>query len=103
MAIKIIATVDQQDIELTGEQLGINNMDVPDDQVLDAVRDIVGEHIRDQDQQYTFAVRRAMNTETFYVYPKPGFGTKFGFCTNNVIKMRNICQLPHAFRQGLVG
>lgn len=76
MAIKVIATVDQQDIELTGEQLGFNDMNVPDEQVLDAVRAMVGEHLRDQDQQYTFAVRRALNTETIYVYPKPGFGSK---------------------------
>ena len=74
MAIKVVATIDQQDIELTGEQLGIDNMEAPDNQVLDTVRKVVGEQIRDQGGQYTFAVRRALNTETIYVYPKPGFG-----------------------------
>lgn len=76
MAIKVVATIDQQDIELTGEQLGITDIvNVPDQQVLDAVRGVVGEQIRDQGGQYTFAVRKALNTETIYVYPKPGFGS----------------------------
>jgi len=74
MAIKIIATINQQDIEMTGEQLGITELNVPDQQVLDAVRGVIGENIQDQNEQYTFAVRRALNTETIYVYPKPGFG-----------------------------
>ena len=74
MAIKVVATIDQQDIELTGEQLGILDMEVADQTVLDAVRGVVGEVIKDQGGDYTFAVRRALNTETIYVYPKPGFG-----------------------------
>jgi hypothetical protein len=74
MAIKVIVTINQQDTELTGEQLGIEDINVSDTTVLDAVRGIVGEQIRDDDQQYTFAVRRALNTETIYVYPKPTFG-----------------------------
>lgn len=74
MAIKVIVTINQQDTELTGEQLEIEDINVSDTTVLDAVRGIVGEQIRDDDQQYTFAVRRALNTETIYVYPKPTFG-----------------------------
>ena len=74
MAIKVIATINQNDLEMTGEQLGIEDINVTDEQVLTAVRGVVGEQIQDQNAQFTFAVRRALNTETIYVYPKPGFG-----------------------------
>lgn len=74
MAIKVIATVNQQDHEFTGEQLGIANMDAPDQQVLDAVRGVIGEAIRDQAGQYTYKVARALNSETLHVYPSGGFG-----------------------------
>lgn len=72
-------TIEQQDTDLTFEQLGLpvkedGQVDANDGQVLDAVRAIVGEQIRDQQGQYTFAVRRAINTGMVYVYPKPGFG-----------------------------
>ena len=74
-------TIDQQDTDLTFEQLGLPTdaegkvlETVTDGQVLDAVRGVVGEQIRDQGGQYTFAVRRALNTGMVYVYPKPGFG-----------------------------
>jgi hypothetical protein len=66
-------TINQTDTDLSFEQLGVN-MDTADGQILDAVRGVVGEQIRDQEGQYTFAVRRALNTNMVYVYPKPGFG-----------------------------
>lgn len=76
-------TIEQKDTDLTHEQLGLHvNEDGQvvenDGQILDAVRNAVGEQIRDQNGQYTFAVRRAKNVETgvwmTYVYPKPGYG-----------------------------
>ena len=74
-------TMNQQDTDLTFEQLGLQTdaegkvlETVSDDQVLNAVRGIVGEQVRDQGGQFTFAVRRALNTGMVYVYPKPGFG-----------------------------
>jgi len=74
MAIKVVATINQQDMEFTGEQLGITDINAPDNQVLTAVRGAVAEQIQDDEGQFTFAVRRALNTETIYVYPKPTFG-----------------------------
>lgn len=74
MAIKIVVAIDQKDVELTGEQLGITSMDTPDQQILDAVRGVLGEQIRDQGMNYTFEVRRALNSETLYIYPKTGLG-----------------------------
>ena len=76
----VVVTVDQQDMRYTQEQLRvtIDPAVTTDQQILDAVRAIVGEEIgnrlRDQAGEYTFAVRRALNSNTIYVYPKPGFG-----------------------------
>lgn len=71
--VEVVVTVNQQDISLTGDQLGVN-MDTPDNQVLTAVRSAVQEHIEDGDGNFTFAVRRALNTNKIYVYPKSTFG-----------------------------
>ncbi len=74
---EVVVTIGQQDIKFTQEQLGVN-MDAQDNQILDAVRGMVAEELRgglqDQEGDYTFAVRRALNSGTIYVYPKPGFG-----------------------------
>ncbi len=75
MAIKVVATINQQDMEFTGEQLGITDIvNDTDTQVLTAVRGAISEQIQDDEGRFTFAVRRALNTETIYVYPKPTFG-----------------------------
>jgi hypothetical protein len=76
----VVVTVDQRDIRYTQEQLGltIDPSITTDKQILDAVKAIIGEELgerlSDEAGEYTFAVRRALNSNTIYVYPKPGFG-----------------------------
>ena len=73
----IIVTLNQQEYCYTQEQLGVD-MDTPDDRLLTAVRGIIGEELGgrmvDESGVDTFAVRRAMNTNNLYVYPKTGYG-----------------------------
>lgn len=66
-------TVNQQDTDLTFEQLGVT-IEATDNEILSAVRGVLSEQIVDQNGEFTFAVRRATNTGMVYVYPKPGFG-----------------------------
>ena len=65
-------TINQEDTDLTFEQLGVT-IDSPDAQILDAVRAVVGEQIRDEGGNYTYGIRRGLNTGMVYVYPKSGF------------------------------
>lgn len=80
---KITIVLDQKDTDLTFEQLGLQSdaegkCTNTDAQIMDAVRGVVGEQIRDEDGQYTYVVRRSIvegtGEERLYVYPKPGFG-----------------------------
>jgi hypothetical protein len=70
---RVVVTINQQDMTYTQEQLGVN-METADNEVLTAVRGMVGEQLQDGAGEFTFAVRRALNSNTIYVYPKPGFG-----------------------------
>jgi len=83
MADKVTVTIDQKDTDLSFEQLGLQadaegKCAATDAQVLDAVRGVVGDQIRDERGQYTYVVRRSIvegtGEERIYVYPKSGFG-----------------------------
>jgi hypothetical protein len=54
------------------------NMESTPNEILDAVRNVVSENdgtdLTDDNGEVSFTVRKAMNTNTIYVYPKPVAG-----------------------------
>ena len=72
---EVIITLDGQDQRIPMESLGVD-ISSPDADVLAAVRGIIDEasSIDDQYGNPSFAVRRATNSDTIYVYPKPVAG-----------------------------
>jgi len=71
--VEVVVTINQRDMSFTGDQLGVD-METSDAQVLTAVKAAVEEQIEDAEGNFTFAVRRATNTNKVYVYPKSTFG-----------------------------
>jgi hypothetical protein len=69
----LIVTLEGQDITLMQEDYDVN-MDSTDRQILDAIRSAVGEVLADDEGEYSFAVRKAVNSGKIYVYPKPVAG-----------------------------
>lgn len=69
----VIITLEGRDIPLSLESLGLT-MDSTEREVLDAVRGVVNENLTDEDGEYSFTVRKAMNSSNIYVYPKPVAG-----------------------------
>lgn len=69
----LIITLDGSDITLMQDAYGVN-MDSTEREILDAVRATVGEVLQDDEGQYSFAVRKAVNSGKIYVYPKPVAG-----------------------------
>ena len=69
----LIITLDGSDITLMQDAYGVN-MDSTDREILDAVRATVGEVLQDDEGEYSFAVRKAVNSGKIYVYPKPVAG-----------------------------
>jgi hypothetical protein len=72
-ANNVVVTLDGRDVTLTQESLGLT-MESTERQVLDAVRAVVEENLTDEDGEFSFTVRKAMNTNTIHVYPKPVAG-----------------------------
>lgn len=75
---KLIFTVKGNDQEFDFEQLGIT-FDSSENEILNSVQGIIGEanmSIQDDDQEneFIFTVRKSVNTETIYVYPKDPAG-----------------------------
>jgi len=72
---KVIITMNGRDTRVPMDSLGVD-INTPDGQVLDAVRGIINEtsSVDDEYGQPSFAVRRATNSDTIYVYPKPVAG-----------------------------
>lgn len=70
----LIVTLEGRDITLMQDAYGVN-MDSTEREILDAVRATVGEVLQDDEGQYSFAVRKAVNSGKIYVYPKPVAGT----------------------------
>jgi len=72
---EVIITMNGRDTRVPMDSLGVD-INTPDGQVLDAVRGIINEtsSVDDEYGQPSFAVRRATNSDTIYVYPKPVAG-----------------------------
>ena len=74
---EVVVTLDGRDIATPMESLGVS-MDSTPNEILDAVRGIVqeaeGVDLADDTGEYSYTVRKAMNSGTIYVYPKPVAG-----------------------------
>lgn len=76
---EVIVTLDGKDISAPIESLGLT-MESSTNDILDAVKGIIEEAEGTQDGyvdaygNYTYTVRKAMNSSTIYVYPKPVAG-----------------------------
>ena len=74
---EVVVTLDGRDISTPMESLGLTMESTPAD-ILSAVRGIVqeaeGVDISDDSGEYSYTVRKAMNSGTIYVYPKPVAG-----------------------------
>jgi len=72
---EVIITMNGHDTRVPMDSLEVD-INTPDAQVLNAVRDIIDEvsSVDDEYGQPSFTVRRATNSDTIYVYPKPVAG-----------------------------
>ena len=74
---EVIVTLDGRDIVTPMDSLELTMESTPNE-VLAAVRGIIqegeGVDISDDTGEYSYAVRKAMNSNTIYVYPKPVAG-----------------------------
>lgn len=74
---QVIITLDGRDVSLDMENLGLT-LDSTESQIIDAVRGVVRESenvdIADENGEYAYTVRKALNSNTIYVYPKPVAG-----------------------------
>ena len=74
---EVVITVGGVDNAIPFDSLDVS-MESSDRQILDAVRPAVremdGVELNDEQGEVSFAVRRASNTNTIYVYPKPVAG-----------------------------
>jgi hypothetical protein len=72
---EVVVTINQEDVKIPLESLGLT-MDSSSSQVLNAVRatieEVAGVAYSEIDVGYT--VRKALNSATIYVYPKPVAG-----------------------------
>lgn len=73
----VVITLDGEDIRIPQVSLNID-MDSSNGAIIDAVREIVRENrgvdLMDEGGDVAFAVRKAVNSNTIYVYPKPVAG-----------------------------
>lgn len=74
---EIVITMDGRDIVLPLDSLSIS-MESTDSQILDAIRPVMRERegfdIADTRGEFSYSVRKASNSNTIYVYPKPVAG-----------------------------
>lgn len=74
---EVVVTLDGRDIAIPFDTLGLS-MDSTPNEILRACRGTISEgqgiDIADEDGQFSFGVRKAMNSGTIYVYPKPVAG-----------------------------
>lgn len=74
---KVVVTLDGRDMTIPMESLGIT-MDSSEREILTACQSAVlereGVNIRDENDEHAFGVRKAVNSNTAYVYPKPVAG-----------------------------
>ena len=87
---EIVITVNGRDIVIPAESLGVN-VDSSERDILNAVRPIIqdreGLDIQDDTGVYGYTVRKAMNSRTAYIYPKPVAGW-FVDSVDNLINIR---------------
>lgn len=73
---EVVVTIDQRDIAIPLDSMSLT-MDSSEREILDAVRPVVqqreGLDIYDT-SEYSFTVRKALNSNTIYVYPKAPAG-----------------------------
>jgi uncharacterized protein YxjI len=73
----VVITVDGRDIRIPMSSLSVT-IDSNERSILDAIMPVVRENenldIRDSSGTYTYTVRKALNSNTIYVYPKPVAG-----------------------------
>jgi hypothetical protein len=74
---RVVVTLDGREISVDMERLGVT-INSTDRQIIDAIRPIIreeqGASLDDEYGEVSFAVRKALNTNTAYVYPKPVAG-----------------------------
>jgi len=74
---EVIITVNGRDIRIPMDSLGLT-IDSIDRDTLNAVRPIIqgreGLDIQDDTGVYSYTVRKAMNSNSIYIYPKPVAG-----------------------------
>ena len=73
----VVITVEGRDIRIPMDSLSID-INSTERQILDAIMPVVRDNealdIRDGYGTYTYTVRKALNSNTIYVYPKPVAG-----------------------------
>ena len=71
----LIVTIDGNDIQMEPELLDVN-FESDDNSILDAVENVLSEQNLSikENNDYTYAVRRAANSGNIYVIPKPTAG-----------------------------
>jgi hypothetical protein len=70
----IIVTINGTDHVFTYEQLGINFNDSPE-VILNRVNGLLTESLQDEDNEFTYTVRKSSESNNIWIYPKPPAGT----------------------------
>lgn len=74
---EVVITVEGEDTIIPMDSLGLN-IDSAERDILNAIRPVMRERrnldIADDDGEYTYTIRRARNSQTLYIYPKPVAG-----------------------------
>lgn len=74
---EVIITVNGRDIRVPMESLNLE-INSPERDILNAIRPIIqgreGLDIQDNDGAFSYTVRKAMNSNSIYIYPKPVAG-----------------------------
>lgn len=74
---EVVITLDGRDVRIPMDNIGIS-IESTEREIIDAVRPVVQEEhqidIDDENGRVSFTVRKAINSDTIYVYPKPVMG-----------------------------
>lgn len=74
---EVVVTMDGRDIAIPLGSLGVT-LQSSDREILDAIRPVMqnreGADIADARGEFSYSVRKAINSNTIYVYPKPVAG-----------------------------
>ena len=69
----VVITLEGRDVEISLESLGLT-MESTEQDILNAVRNVVAENITDGTGEFSYTVRKALNSNRIYIYPKPVAG-----------------------------